>query len=150
MDQQSREHDPWIVQLVIAAAGGASLLDGLFEAPDKAEGNRIDAAPNCQVTVARRYSKPVLQTRDCQLGLAIGELCGTECHSSLGIARISFNSPFEEFDTPCHVTYVGNSATRQAKDFGRIAIERECLVGLAQGFVRLGHVADQVTDRQDQ
>jgi hypothetical protein len=34
------------VQLVIATAGEARLLDGLVETPDKAEGERKDSAPN--------------------------------------------------------------------------------------------------------
>ncbi len=79
------------MQLVVAAAGDAGLLDGLVEAPDEAEGEGMDSAPNSQPIVARAYSKPVFELCDRELRLAIGEQRGTECDPSLGIARISFD-----------------------------------------------------------
>ncbi len=100
MDQQGGEDDAWIVQLVVAAAGGPRLLDGLVEAPDEAEGDRIDTTPNSQPIVAWVYSKPVFELCDCELRLSIGEQRCTECDPSLGIARILFDCLFEEFDTP--------------------------------------------------
>ena len=146
--QQSRQNDTRIVQLVIATAGEARLLDGLVEAPDKAEGKRMDSAPDGQPIVARTYSKPVFELCDRQFRLAIAEQRGAERDPSLGIARISFDCLFQEFDTPGRVAQVGKRATGKAKYFGTVAIERQCLVCLGQCFVGFGHVTDQVTDRQ--
>ena len=64
----------------------------------------MDAAPNSQPIVAWAYSKPVFELFDRELRLAIGEQRGTQCDPSLGIARISFEGFFEEFDTPGRVT----------------------------------------------
>ena len=65
----------------------------------------------------------MFELNDCEFRLANVEVRGAKGDPGLGVARILFDGPLEELDTPGRNAQIGKRATGEAQHFRAVAIE---------------------------